>query len=417
VEWLGEVPAHWEVKPFKRLASIRNGADFKHVADDNGNYPVYGSGGSFGKANAYLYDGESVLLGRKGTIDRPLYVNGPFWAVDTMFYTEISTAAVGRFVFYMATTIPFDLYSTNTALPSMTQEDLSSHIIASPDTQEQTAIAAFLDEKTAQIDQLIEKKTRFIELLKEKRAALITEAVTGRFDVRTGKPYAEYKDSGVAWLGEVPGHWSVTKIKYLTTTFEQGWSPQCENRRSDGNEYGVLKVGCVNGRNFNPMEHKALPKGIPPKQEYQIRKDDLLISRANTRELVGSAAVVDKDYPSLMLCDKLYRIRLRKRYSPQFLSQYLATHMARDQIEFGANGASASMQNIDQNVIRNFFLPLPQKEEIIGVVAYIKEKTTQIDQLIEKTQQSIDLLKEKRSALITAAVTGKIDVRNFNPKR
>ncbi len=155
VQWLGEVPAHWEIKPFKRLASIRNGADFKHVADDNGNYPVYGSGGSFGKANAYLYDGESVLLGRKGTINKPLYVNGPFWDVDTMFYTEISTAASGRLVYYIATTIPFDLYSTNTALPSMTQEDLSGHVIASPDTQEQSTIAAFLDEKTTQIDQLI----------------------------------------------------------------------------------------------------------------------------------------------------------------------------------------------------------------------------------------------------------------------
>jgi type I restriction enzyme S subunit len=184
VEWIGEVPEHWDVKAFKRLASIRNGQDYKDVADPNGAYPVIGSGGEFARASSFMFNGESVLLGRKGTIDKPLYINGPFWAVDTMFYTTIADDAFPRFVYYSALNIPFGLYSTNTALPSMTGEDISSHLIPAPDLAEQEAIAAFLDRETARIDLLIEKVQLSIDLLKKRRSALITAAVTGQIDLR-----------------------------------------------------------------------------------------------------------------------------------------------------------------------------------------------------------------------------------------
>jgi len=89
VEWLGEVPGHWEVVPFKHLVDIRNGSDHKHIEHNEG-YPVIGSGGQFAYASEFMYDGESVLLGRKGTIDKPLYVLGKFWTVDTMYWTKIA---------------------------------------------------------------------------------------------------------------------------------------------------------------------------------------------------------------------------------------------------------------------------------------------------------------------------------------
>jgi type I restriction enzyme S subunit len=122
-----------------------------------------------------------VLLGRKGTIDKPLYINGPFWAVDTMFYTKIADNAFPKFVYYNALTIPFGLYSTNTALPSMAGEDLSSHLIVAPDFEEQKQLL-HASPRATRIDALITKKTRFIELLKEKRQALITHAVTKGLD-------------------------------------------------------------------------------------------------------------------------------------------------------------------------------------------------------------------------------------------
>jgi type I restriction enzyme S subunit len=207
VEWLGEVPAYWGISKLKHLARIRNGRDYKIVEVESGGYPVIGSGGEFARANDFLYDGESVLLGRKGTIDKPLYINGPFWTVDTMFYTELSHRVDGRFLYYYATCFQFGQYSTNTALPSMAQEDLANIYMAAPGPSEQALIAAFLDHETARIDALVEEQKRLIALLKEKRQAVISHAVTKGLD-----PDVPMKDSGVEWLGEVPKHWDVLRI-------------------------------------------------------------------------------------------------------------------------------------------------------------------------------------------------------------
>ncbi len=184
VEWLGEIPEHWEVKKLKYSARIQGGKDQKSVLGDNGKYPIYGSGGIFGYANKYLHDGESVLLGRKGTVDKPLYVNDKFWTVDTMYYTIIEKTTIAKWLYYSATTINFDYYQYGSAVPSMTQEDLHNIHFATPSKNEQQRIVDYLDKKTTQIDSLASKATKAIELLKEKRTALISSAVTGKIDVR-----------------------------------------------------------------------------------------------------------------------------------------------------------------------------------------------------------------------------------------
>jgi type I restriction enzyme S subunit len=209
VEWLGFVPEHWALGSLKHLAWIRSGRDYKDVESPDGEYPVIGSGGQFAKAHRYLHDGESVLLGRKGTIDKPLYIHGRFWAVDTMFYTEIGSGASAKFIYYNALTIPFQYYSTSTALPSMTQSDLLNHPCAIPALEEQAQIARFLDHETTRIDALIDEQKRLIELLKEKRQALISHAVTMGLD-----PAVPMKNSGVEGLGEVPDHWIISNIDY-----------------------------------------------------------------------------------------------------------------------------------------------------------------------------------------------------------
>lgn len=186
VEWIGEVPAHWEMGKLKHLVAIRNGQDYKHVEteDEINGYPVYGSGGIFRYATDYLYDGESILFGRKGTVDKPLYVKGRFWSVDTMFYSEIMQNHVGRFIYYLSTTIPFSYYQTNTALPSMTQGDLLNNPVAIPPVSEQQRIADALDSECKVILELIDETNNSISLLKEHRSALISAAVTGKIDVR-----------------------------------------------------------------------------------------------------------------------------------------------------------------------------------------------------------------------------------------
>jgi len=287
-------------------------------------------------------------------------------------------------------------------------EDIKNKYVPLPTLNEQKNILDFLDHETTKIDHLIKKQQQLIELLKEKRQAVISHAVTKGLD-----PNVPMKDSGVEWLGEVPEHWKCIKIKHITTTFEQGWSPQCDSRPAESNEYGVLKVGCVNGGSFRSSENKALPPELEPRLQYLIQKDDLLISRANTKELVGSAAIVDDYYPNLILCDKLYRLRLSKDVLPEMVSLYLSIGVVREQIELSTTGASHSMQNIGQDTIKELYYLLPHCDEAVKILESVKKSNQHFDELTQKAESAISLMQERRMALISAAVAGKIDVRHW----
>jgi len=182
VDWIGEIPEHWEVRKLKFCLTIKNGQDYKHVETDIG-YPVIGSGGQFAYASKYLYDGEAILLGRKGTIDKPQHINGKFWTVDTMFYSIPKKKFLGKFLFYCCQCIPFSFYSTATALPSMTQKDLNNHPISTPTFDEQHQIVSYLEGIEEKIAKAILLKQQEIEKLKEYKTVLIDNVVTGKVKI------------------------------------------------------------------------------------------------------------------------------------------------------------------------------------------------------------------------------------------
>lgn len=219
-------------------------------------------------------------------------------------------------------------------------------------------------------------------------------------------------------LPKLPAHWQVRRLRFLTSRIEQGWSPQCENLPADVDTWGVMKVGCVNGHRFDSNENKALPWDMAPMEEYELCAGDVLVSRANTRELVGSAALVPPGVRNrLMLCDKLFRLRPNDGIRPDFLVYVLRTPLARFHYERDATGASGSMQNIGQDTLKDVLVPVPSEEEQARIANFLDWKSGQIDALIGKkvglscTLAGLELLAEYRSALITAAVTGQIDVR------
>jgi len=244
-------------------------------------------------------------------------------------------------------------YSIASAQPGLSVDNVTKLFIPVPSSSEQIAIGNFLRQETAKIDGLIEEQQRLIELLKEKRQAVISHAVTRGLNSDTV--------------------WRDWKVKHVISRLEQGWSPQCENAPAEGDEWSILKVGCVNYGVFNPKENKVLPADIPPEPSLGIVRDDVLISRANTRELVGSTAVAESDYPRHLLCDKLYRLKVRKTIClSKFLALYMGTPRVRTFIEAAATGASQSMVNIGQHIIANLPISLPsirEQREIITVVA------------------------------------------------
>ena len=179
VEWIGMIPEHWRSLHLKHCVTINNGCDYKHLETESG-IPVIGSGGQFAFVSEAMYTGEALLLGRKGTIDKPMYFNGSFWAVDTMFYATTNKNVNTKFIYYCATTFPFNKISTATALPSMTQTDLYQLPVMLPPLSEQQAIACYLDEKCAKIDAAIENIGKQIDASKRLKRALINEVITGQ---------------------------------------------------------------------------------------------------------------------------------------------------------------------------------------------------------------------------------------------
>ena len=200
------------------------------------------------------------------------------------------------------------------------------------------------------------------------------------------------------------------RLKFVLSKVQQGASPQCEDRQADEGEWGVLKAGCANGGQFRPAENKALPASTEPWPDLEIEAGDLLISRANTTKLAGSAAYVYACRRFLLLCDKLYRLVVRAgRSDARYLAYSLGSHPCRAQIESQATGASGSMQNISQDIVRNLLLPIPPLPTQKAIADFLDRKTAAIDALIEKKQKLLELLAEKRAALINQAVTKGLD--------
>ena len=323
----------------------------------------------------------------------------------------------GGYLFYsLASTLSayqFYLAANGVTRFGLTYQGTKGLRIAIPSIAEQQQIAAFLDWKTGQIDALIARKKELLDKLKEKRIAVITQAVTKGIN-----PDAPLRDSGIPWLGRVPQHWEVKRLRFAVTTLEQGWSPQCDNQPADDGCWGVMKVGCVNGDRFDPLENKALPPDLEPKNEYELRPRDILISRANTKELLGSAAIVPSDVrPRLLLCDKLYRITTPLGTDEEFLTCYLRTPAARFQYERAATGASNSMQNIGQDTIKNMVVTLPPLDEQRLICQEIRKRVLRLDKLMTVTETAVSRLTEYRIALISAATTGRIDARSIKTPR
>ncbi|MEV8515869.1 restriction endonuclease subunit S [Dactylosporangium sp. NPDC051484] len=338
-----------------------------------------------------------VVEGGQGGFGRAAYVDEdlPGWG----FQNSISRLRPfgdfdGRFIaFYLIALRASGFiraYSNVVSMPHLTAEKLARIPMPLPPLEEQRAIADYLAREIARIDALIDEQQRLIEMLRERRLAAVEEAV-----------------SVVATGG--------ARLKHVIRSVRQGWSPQCYAWPADGVEtWAVLRAGAANGGRFRPMENKELPEDEIPRPDIVVIPGDLIVSRANTRELVGSAAVVEGDFPRLMLCDKLYAFSLdESRADSRFVASVLGSRRWRDLIELAATGVSHSMLNISQSDIVNLPMPLPPVDDQRRIVVRLNSEIAKIDHLIAETERFIELVRERRAALITAAVTGQIDAREM----
>lgn len=397
VEWIGDIPDLWEVRKLKNLAKICNGKDYQNISLEAGGYPVYGTGGEFARCAKFLYNKPSVLLGRKGTIDNPLIVTEPFWTSDTMYFTEINDDVIPKFFFYLVKQINFDKYRYGSAVPSMTKSVYDEMFFPYCQLPEQTQIVSYLDEKTALVDKLISVKQRKIELLKEKRYALINQAVTKGLN-----PNVKMKDSGIEWIGKIPEHWGYKKTTHCFGLIGSGTTPTSNNP-----EY--YEDGKINW-----LQTGDLTDGIITKTSKLITQkafDDVNLKLYPTNSLIiamygatiGKVGLLKIETTTNQACCVLAQPR---GVFVNYIFYWFISN--KDKIVSLAYGGG--QPNISQETIKSLRIHCPPISEQTQIVSYLDEKTKEIDDLLNIEQKKIDLLKEYRQSLISEVVTGKIKV-------
>lgn len=302
--------------------------------------------------------------------------------------------------------VQFELAANGVTRFGIPKSEIGTIRLPVPPLPQQRVIADYLDRETARLNALIAAKKRVLALLAEKRRALVTRAVIRGLD-----PGAPLRDSGISWLGEIPAHWRIVRLRFLVTDIEQGWSPEAAMVGPGIDEWGVLKLSAVNRGHFDEKEAKTLPSDAPPRSSLEVHPGDVLVTRSNTPMLVGDACFVETTRSKLMLSDIIYRLAVRTNIiDGKYMVSFLVLPVGRVQIENDARGTSASMVKISQEHIKNWWIPVPPVAEQRSIIAALACQTRVIDQARASIERTIVLIKERRAALIAAAVTGQIDI-------
>jgi type I restriction enzyme S subunit len=433
VEWIGEVPEHWQVKRLEHVCTTHRRSvtpqELAPLEVFHFSIPVVqatGSGaieaGESVDSNKLLITTPQVLISklnpRKGTVVIADADPNRLTVASTEFVPLLPKPGLAILEFIASLVSSSHLRELfESRVESVTKshqrvlpEHITKAISAIPPFDEQVKITAAIDRETARIDALIAKKTRFIELLQEKRQALITHAVTKGLD-----PDVKLKDSGVEWIGEVPEHWLVVQLGKLAKDrcdgpFGSGL--KSEHYVDDGVRVVRLQNigwGAFKDDNaaFISREHWQTVLG----RGHSVVSGDLLVAGLGDEgNPLGRACVAPDDLGDALVKADCYRFRLnqQKALSPFVALSLSAT--ARAECGFMATGATRDRLNLGLASSRIVALP-PSIEEQRAIVENVQTRAARIDLLAEKNQRSIDLLKERRSAFITAAVTGQIDLR------
>ncbi len=399
IEWIGDIPEHWEIKVLKRLAKICNGQDHKKVWDANGQFPIIGTGGTFGYTDSYLHQGPSVILGRKGTIDKPQYMEAPFWSVDTAYYTEIFPSTNPRYFYYLCTTINFELYKYGSAVPSMSQEVLNQIPFSVTNAlEEQMEIANYLDRKTQEIDQLIEAKKQLIQLFEEEKTTIISQLITKGLDSNI-----EMVDSGVEWIGKIPKHWSTTSLKWVSKIYSGGTPSKSNPSFWNNGTIPWLNSGTVNQFFIKEASECITEEGFKGSSAKWIPAESIVIALAGQGKTKGMVAQVTFD----CTCNQSLGIILpNEKIDNKFLLYYLKINYQ----NIRNLGGGDKRDGINLEMVGSIKIPLLQLEEQINIVSFIEKHSKLIDSKIKRTKKLINLLTEYRSALISEVVTGKLKV-------
>ena len=357
--------------------------------EEDGDYPFYVSGEKVYRLNSYSFKAPFLALSSGGSF----YVH--YVDEDAALSTHviaISGNKINQKFLYFALRgmqdIVNDLFFYGIGIKNLNLSDLLNVKIKQINLDEQVKIADYLERETSKIDLLIDKKSKFVELLKEKRQALIAQVVTKGLD-----PNVKMKDSGVEWLGEIPEHWDFYQVKKIAK-IESGYPFNSALFSSEG----FPKDRVIRIRDLSGDEDMIFSKEICPKNSHIINGDILI-------GMDGDFTIHSWDRGEGKLNQRVCAIRCGDIFVQKFLLYSLATPIKiTNDLMY-----STTVKHLSQNDIYKIKITAPGLDEIINIVLFIDSETARIDKIIKNIERSICLLKERRAALITEAVAGKVD--------
>jgi len=425
VEWLGEIPEHWEVRRLKYVTKINtntlpentpktfafNYVDIGSVSFENGieRIEYFEFKNSPSRARRKAKKGNTIISTVRTYLKAIDFITTEKseYIYSTGFAILEPQELVEKFLFHFVRSSVFTeqvtVDSKGMSYPAINSTDLSRLFLAIPTIEEQTAIAAFLDDKTAKIDRAIAQKEKMIALLKERKQIIIQNAVTKGLN-----PNAKMKDSGVEWIGEIPEGWDVKKLKYLGRIIS-GYAFPSDGFKSEG--VRVMKISNIQTMNIDWSDESFVNEDCYSRlPQFQIKEGDLVF--ALTRPIISTgikASIVPQTTDKILLNQRNAVLKPKSLHLKKWFYYVILDNgfkqVFNNQIDF-----TGQQPNISPNDIGIIEIPLPPIEEINTIVAHIETQSAKIDKAIGLQEQQIEKLKELKATLIDGAVTGKIKI-------
>jgi len=415
IQWVGKIPEEWEVERYKIRFKYVKGRIPENLEETNeeGHLPYLSMGYLRGNEEGILYANNpnsirvserDLLLLWDGSNAGEFVLGKNGYLSSTMVKLNFKNLN-SNFSFYLCKSFEALLrdLTIGMGIPHVNGDTLGNIRIPLPNSEDQTGIANFLDKKTVKIDYLIEKDKILIELLKERRAALINHAVTKGLNQNV-----KFKDSGIEWIGKIPEGWEVHKIK--NTSYVKGrigWQGLTSEEYSDEGAYLVTGTDFKNGViEWDDCHHIGWDR-YKEDPYIHLKEDDLLITKDGT---IGKVALIKILPNKATLNSGIFLVRpLNKKYTPKFMYWMLNSAVFERFFDYIKTGATIS--HLYQETFERFFFPIPPKSEQHQIAQYLDKATVKIDKTIQKIEQKIKLLEEYKKSLIHHTVTGKVDVR------
>jgi type I restriction enzyme S subunit len=422
IEWLGQIPSHWKIERLKyatnlnpEVLSENTHPDYLIEYVDISNVNALGEilevqeyrfEDAPSRARRVVRQGDTIISTVRTYLKAIAFLENPSenLIVSTGFAVLRPKPNLHpKFLAYVVQAVEFIdtvvANSTGVSYPAIAPSRLGDLPIWFPvSIDEQRAIAAFLDRQTAKIDALIAKKRELIAALHEKRSAIISHAVTKGLN-----PDAPMKDSGIEWLGEIPAGWDIIALKHALRNYEYGISASLSGTGS----YRVLTMGHVQDSKLLIPEEGCLTE----RPSLFLQHHDLVFNRTNSLELVGKVGIFEGvEADEISIASYLVRMQTNDRANPLYLNYLLNSGWMLAEAKSRAL-PSINQANLNPTRYTNIKIPLPPRTEQETIISYLDHQVGEIDAVIMTAEATIERLQEYRSALISAAVTGRIDVR------